>query len=199
MARLAKSFLFFLIIQLSCFQAMAADHVSTVLMGDSEMYGWLNYPILMTSNVNLSIPATFAATTYNMTPTAASYTPDKIFMLTGTNDVQWGSQDTFASTYDSILNALQTMTPSTKVYVSSLLPVNWTDFPMVQYTSNAAVQAYNNVIAQVVSTHPNAAYINSFPFFTDQDGNLNKTLSLDGIHLNQAGYTLWSNLLSPYY
>ena len=41
-------------------------------------------------------------------------------------------------------------------------------------------------------------YIDLDPTFSDENGKLNKKYSIDGLHVNGAGYVIWKELITQY-
>lgn len=124
--------------------------------------------------------------------------PDKVFLMVGINDVSHNiAAHDIACSIIALVDYLHRLSPSTKVYVHSLLPFNST----VYY---ASLSGKEEVVLQINRLLDEAAeefgytYINLRPHFSTPDGVLNAEYSNDGLHLSGSGYALWARLLQPY-
>lgn len=173
---------------------------ATVFLGDSMLYGFLNFPeYVPPGTVNLAVTTSKSSRVVQMVDTAVQYSPKNIFIMTGINDVSDGDLAVFTMNYNAILDMVSARSPGTKVYVQALFPVNWTSFPCAYGFDNGAIGAYNSAIRAVAASHANAVYLDFTPSFSDGSGNLRKELSKDGLHLNPEGYKLWGGLMAPYF
>ncbi|MDC1106248.1 GDSL-type esterase/lipase family protein [Prolixibacteraceae bacterium] len=125
--------------------------------------------------------------------------PEKVFLLIGINDLFLGKTPDYV--YKNILTIVRVIkdnSPKTEVFVQSLLPVNDFDGRHVkrerinhdvlwvneQLKTNAAVDQY--------------IYLDIHNKLVDENGNLKKDYSNDGVHLMGKGYLTWAELLKPY-
>lgn len=118
--------------------------------------------------------------------------PLAIFLLIGTNDLPWyeyRSDKAILKTYTEILDRCQTLSPQTSVYVQSILPRG-------KYFATR-IQKLNAQLKQLAGVF-NYEFINLYPSFVDDNGQLKSELTNDHLHLMAAGYTLWVEILSPY-
>ena len=127
--------------------------------------------------------------------------PKKIFVGCGINDVSHGiSNDSVARLVERLLAEIRRQSPNSQVYYFSLLPINesfnrWKtlkgrtdDIPLI----NAKLQAWCN-------THE-VTYIDVFSHLTEPDSNvLRREYSVDGLHLTEAGYSVWSDVIKQYF
>lgn len=171
-----------------------------VLIGDSMMYGFDNF-IYMLPNDTLNLGLTMSVSSYvaEVAGKAAVSKPKAIFIETGVNDIGKNSFEKFSASYDQALQTIQDQSPQTKVYANAIFPSNFVEFPKSYDYTNSTVKIYNQEIARIVSMHPNTTYLDFTQQFSDALGNMRKELSFDGLHLNRAGYELWSSLLKPYF
>lgn len=120
--------------------------------------------------------------------------PKKIFIMIGTNDIGQGeSKDVVIKNYNEILESLKSNLPNTEVYVQSLLPVN--EVPESK-RKNEDIISINSEIS-LLSDKYNYTYIDLFSDFL-VNGELNKEFTLDGLHINGQGYSLWANKVKGY-
>ncbi len=116
--------------------------------------------------------------------------PAKAFLLIGTNDIGLGTpRDEILRNYEAILDQLQEQTPTTCVYVQSILPREAKLFD--------EVVDLNKAIAEMARTR-GLTYVDLFLPFVGDDNSIQEALSYDGLHLSGQGYQLWQLLLEPY-
>ena len=145
--------------------------------------------------LNRGIPGDMTIGILERLPAITKLKPSKIFLLIGVNDLISHQPDYILSNYKKILNRLQTASPSTKVYIQSILPVN----NSVRKTSvfNKDINTINEGL-QLLAKDFQLEYIDLHSFFKNEDGNLKIQYTNDGIHLNGAAYLVWKNVLDEY-
>ncbi len=118
--------------------------------------------------------------------------PSKVFLLIGINDIGKDIPDTvIADNISKIVTRIEEGSPSTKVYVQSILPLNpdVKNFPQ-HYDKEAHVLRVNAMLPNILAT-THATFVNIFPLFLDAKQRLDFSLTLDGLHVNQKGYVIW--------
>lgn len=122
--------------------------------------------------------------------------PKKIFYLGGINDMKRGSpNEVILNNFERIIKLVAQKSPKTKLYIESVLPVNPNMLP-ASYSklSNKKVNDLNKGLIELCKTYK-LQYVNLQPVFADENGNMKKEFSIDGLHLRQASYILWANYL----
>jgi lysophospholipase L1-like esterase len=122
--------------------------------------------------------------------------PAKLFILIGINDIGMDIPDAvIADNYRKIIQRVQKHSPSTQIYVQSLLPLNpdVKNFPQ-HYDKQTHVVNTNQLIKKVVAD-AKVQYIDIFSLFQNSQKRLDATYTYDGLHLNQAGYDRWAKYL----
>jgi lysophospholipase L1-like esterase len=120
--------------------------------------------------------------------------PSKLFLLIGINDIGKDIPDAvIADNIRKIIVEIQAKSPSTKIYVQSILPLNpdVPNFPQ-HYDKQEHVLNANKLIKKVTEgTH--CIYVNIHDLFTDKQGKLDAKYTGDGLHLTPAGdgYEKW--------
>lgn len=125
--------------------------------------------------------------------------PAKIFLLIGINDVSHGlSADVLGRRYESLVKKIREQSPSSKLYLQSVMPVN-NDFRRYKglVGKEKVIRAFNERIRRIAETN-GATYIDLWPFLAGSDGKLKKAYSNDGLHLNGAGYRAWTDGIRHY-
>ena len=173
-----------------------------VFIGDSITDGYVldnyyaGYP-LATYNRGIGGDST-AGVLKRLKVSAFDLAPTKIVLMIGINDINGGlSKATIVKNYEEILTKISENLPSTEVYCMGILPVNET---LNEY-SNVDVNKTNNTVKEVnkeidkLAAEFNYTYVNLFPYFSDENNMLLERYSLDGIHLTDAAYRVWTQHL----
>ena len=116
--------------------------------------------------------------------------PRAVFILIGTNDlVLRYTPEEVAANVSAILRRIQAATPGTRLYVQSIMPrgPRW----------RQSITITNTLLAVVARQH-DAEYLDLWPALADDNGNLRRGFSLDGLHLTGAGYRAWCDELDPH-
>ncbi len=122
--------------------------------------------------------------------------PAKVFLMIGTNDVAWAGK-TVPETRDNIakiIDAIQRQSPSTKIYLQSVLPVI---DGMVDKFQNKNIVPLDEELVKVAAAKK-VTYVDLVPFFKDQNGQLRREFTEDGLHLNGKAYAVWYEQIKKY-
>lgn len=125
--------------------------------------------------------------------------PAKIFLLIGINDLARGrSVEEITATYRLILDKIKAETPSTKVFIESVLPVNYGTVKMGSLKDKTKLIMELNANLLVLSEDYNYTYVDLFTLMADENNNLPKKYSVDGLHLTYAAYKTWAEAIREY-
>ncbi len=125
--------------------------------------------------------------------------PAKVFILIGINDISRNIPDSvILSNYKKIIRRIKSGSPKTKIYFQTLLPTNntFTQFK-THYNKEEHIAAVNEGMKQLAKKEQ-ITLIDLHPHFLDAEGRLEKKYTIDGLHLNASGYTVWTKILRPY-
>jgi lysophospholipase L1-like esterase len=115
--------------------------------------------------------------------------PDVIHLMVGINDLRGGATDAeLLANLQQIMQNLQQRHPTAQIYVHSLLPTRLPAIP------NSRITNLNQAIAQIAQQEA-VAYLDLQANFADEEGNLRRDLTTDGLHLSPQGYALWHSAL----
>jgi len=115
--------------------------------------------------------------------------PDAVALLIGTNDLSTRkSVEHLVRNVEYLLVTLRRGLPGTRMLVQSILP-RGREFA-------AQVQDANRHLRQFAPT-VNAQYLDLWPAFAQEDGEIDPALSDDRLHLNAQGYEQWLSELRP--
>lgn len=116
--------------------------------------------------------------------------PDRIFVLIGTNDIEYGRPiPEIAANIDHIIARLQLELPRSKIFLQSVLPR--------QPQFDEPVRAVNKLIRKVAETRK-VTFVDLYPHFVAEGGRLDPSVTLDDTHLAGKGYARWRALIQDY-
>ncbi|MCP9611849.1 GDSL-type esterase/lipase family protein [Coprobacter tertius] len=126
--------------------------------------------------------------------------PSKIFILIGTNDLSKGvSSDTIVYRIGMIVGKIKEESPSTVIYLQSILPVNDCYGMFKDHTAHwKDVKLINDRLKQLTEKE-GIRYIDLYSFFVEENSEkMNPAYTNDGLHLLGKGYLLWRDIIMPY-
>lgn len=122
--------------------------------------------------------------------------PEKIFIMIGINDLKIGTAiDTITANQIKIIEKIQRLSPRTKIYMQSTLPVNEGMLASIYKRLNNVAIAKMNVALKLACKQKRVKYIDLQPLMIDENAELKQALSTDGLHLKPEAYTIWVNYL----
>lgn len=122
--------------------------------------------------------------------------PQKVFIMIGINDIARDTPDSIIiANYKKIIYHIKTQTPATKIFVQSILPTNnqFTEFKRHQNKTEHIVIV--NTAMKSYCSNNNIVYIDLYSKFIDDENNLAKKYTNDGLHLNGFAYMKWKEIL----
>lgn len=126
--------------------------------------------------------------------------PEKLFLMTGVNDVSHNlSADSVVTLIAQVIEKIQCESPRTKLYLQSLLPINESFGRYKTMTGKTNLIPEINGKLKVLAKEKGIPFVDLFPLFTEKGGNvMRKELTTDGLHLTEEGYRIWSKALRKY-
>ena len=127
------------------------------------------------------------------------YNPSKVFLLIGTNQIPKGdSDDEIVDDIKRIITNIHDNRSITKIYVESIYPVNKElNKTMVSTRDNERIVELNKKIKEEVKDIKYVEYINIYDSLL-KDNKLSNEYSIDGLHLNDRGYEIVTNIIKKY-
>lgn len=124
--------------------------------------------------------------------------PRAIFLMAGVNDLIFSrvTPEALLVQYERLLDTIREASPRTKVYIQSLLPLDERRNEAFFKHKNARIEAFNALLRQAASRR-GLTYIDIWSRMA-RDGKMPEDRTIDGIHLNAAGYAVWVEALRPY-
>jgi len=129
--------------------------------------------------------------------------PSKVFLLIGANDVNKTNDKNgvIVENIKDIVRQLRRVIPNTTVYVQSLYPVNRNGKNSSRISifklTNERLSAINLLLESFCNSE-GIVYIDMFSQLIDEKGQLREEFSIEGLHLNEAGYRFVAEVLRPY-
>jgi len=124
--------------------------------------------------------------------------PAKIFLLIGTNDLARAiSADSLLVNMMLIADYVKQESPSTHLYVQSILPVNKSFGKFGGHTKNDEQIRLVNKQLKEKAIKKGYIYVDLYTSFADEKGNLKEQFTNDGLHLNGEAYLLWKHIVFP--
>lgn len=126
--------------------------------------------------------------------------PAKIFLLIGINDVDRGaSAGTIVERIGMIVDKIRKDSPSTKIYIQSVLPVSDHYKMFNGHTSRWQVVPEINKGLVRLAADRGVKYIDLYSHFIDNTtGKMNIEYTNDGLRLLGKGYKKWVGIVKPY-
>ena len=138
------------------------------------------------------------------------YKPLAVFILIGINDlfdtnIENGDMINPKYVANNILNIAKNIKAEsihTSIYIQTILPVNLDKYELVKSIKLKREKDLNtqiketNTILKTVELPLGIHIIDTHKEFLDNNNNLNEIYSVDGVHLNEEGYKIWTSLLN---
>lgn len=173
----------------------------TILAGDSLSLWFPNELLPADRNwLNQGISGETSAGLLNRLDLFDQTQPTTIFLMIGINDLIRGIRDeTILANQRLIIRYLRRVHPRTQIVVQSILPhsaedATWAGRDRLLAISNSRIQELNRRLA-IIAKQEGVSYLDLYPLFADEKGNLRPQLSTDGLHLNTEGYLVWRSAL----
>ncbi|MBS1951050.1 MAG: hypothetical protein OJF59_002949 [Cytophagales bacterium] len=123
--------------------------------------------------------------------------PAKVFILIGINDLSRNTPDEIIiENIFSIVAKIHGRSPKTKIYVQSILPTNETFKNLdKKFVGKAEHILTINTQLKKYASKIHFTYLDLHSYFSDAEGRMNAIYSIDGLHLNQKGYSHWAEFI----
>ena len=126
---------------------------------------------------------------------------DKIVLLIGTNDI--GKDVPVNEALNNLEAIIQTIArdyPLTEMKLLSILPVNeGEEYKQTVYIrTNEKIQKWNQAYKELASAYMQVEFAPVFDSLIDQEGQLKKDYTTDGLHLSVTGYQVLTKSLKDY-
>lgn len=123
--------------------------------------------------------------------------PAKVFLMIGINDIYQGYEpDHILSNIERIITEFRQKTPDTTLLVQSILPINHSKLFIEKSVNNKIYQI--NLRLKSICENKQVTFIDIHPDFLNNEGEMDEGYTYDGVHLSEAGYILWAELIQSY-
>lgn len=186
--------------RVSLFDTLPVDSTDIVFLGNSITDGGEFAELFNRGDIkNRGISADIISGVSKRLDQITSGKPKKIFLLIGINDISHGhSADKLADDYLKLIKDIRQKSPSTTLYVQSVMPVNNSFGRYKNLIGKEKIINRLNVLIEKAAQDNGAVYIDLWPALADDDGNLNKVFTNDGLHLTGVGYKAWADFIREY-
>jgi lysophospholipase L1-like esterase len=180
----------------SMFEALPTSKGAIVFLGNSITEG-CNWNELFPDKIilNRGIGGDITAGVLTRINEVVRHEPSKLFICIGTNDLAMDIENSkIMENYKAIIDKVQKESPSTKIYVQSVLP---TGKKLIFGHENHKIAPLNAEIEKICA-ELDVTYIDLYSEMLDEDGYLDKQYSNDNLHLLGSGYLLWKEKIKQY-
>ena len=117
-----------------------------------------------------------------------------MFLLIGTNDIAMGtSERKITDNIREIITRFQEGSPSTAIYLQTLIPVN---SRYMGYRHNMKIDVVNDVLRGIAG-EKGCVLVDLYGLF-EENGELPLRYTFDGLHLNGEGAVRWMEAIAQY-
>jgi len=157
---------------------------SLVFVGDSQVHNWdveSSFPNRVTKNLGVNGASVYDFRYYN--------THDaEVVVELGSNDLKAGMTypeiDDYCKDYVKVVSGFS----QSKIVVLSVLPTS-------DIERNQSIMLFNKSAEEKFKLYSNVVYVDCYGSFVDKEGLLRNDLSRDGLHINDYGYILLSDMV----
>ena len=186
----------------SLFENLKTSPNDIVFIGNSITNGAEWSELFDNKNVkNRGISGDICMGVYDRMDVITKGMPAKIFLLIGVNDIGRGaSSDSVVVGIDRIIDKIQIDSPTTEIYLQSILPLN-DSFDMFNGHTKRwnEIKPLNKRLKELTKTKKQVTYIDLYSDFVEPDTDkLNPQFTNDGLHLMGKGYMKWVEIISPF-
>lgn len=116
--------------------------------------------------------------------------PKKIFLMIGVNDLKREvPTENIIQNYQRIVQKVKAVSPKTKIYLNSILPVNPDKLIESFHTvKNSDIDELNEALRNMTTTNKDLYYVDLHQVVADPKGYLKANMTPDGIHLEVSAY-----------
>jgi lysophospholipase L1-like esterase len=178
------------------FEKLPKDSTDVVFLGDSltEQCPWDEY-FPDVDLKNRAIEGDMTDGILDRLEVITALTPKKLFLSIGVNDLLFHSPDYIVENYKKILSNISQQSPSTRVFVQSLLPVN--NNMRNTGVKNKDISEINRQLKKI-SKDKKLTFIDLHSKLANKEGLLPERFTHDGIHLNGEAYMLWRDEIAGF-
>lgn len=192
-----SSFSGFYVIRESLFNILPQSPDDIIFLGDSITEGCEWQELFHNEHIkNRGIYGDVTAGVLKRVNTTIAGKPKKIFILIGINDVIANLKPgLIIENYSRIIEHIRALSPTTQIYIQSILPVNNTLLGS-DVLNDDIIKI--NIGLQSIASKNNLTYIDVYSRLVDKNNQFDLKYSLDGLHPNGAAYDIWKSAIEKY-
>lgn len=115
---------------------------------------------------------------------------DTIYIMLGINELGWAYSNVFINKYEELVDKIRQEKPNCKIYLQSIIPVTKEKSDRDDIYNNNKIKEYN-ILIENLANKKGIKYLNVASALADEEGNLPKSASTDGIHINKEYCNKW--------
>ena len=175
------------------FEALPTSEDDIIFLGNSITDGGEWCELFQNANCkNRGISGDITPGVLNRLETITKGQPAMIFLMIGTNDMNWGfSNDSIALSVREVVQRIKEESPRTRIVVQSILPTNDCYGLFTGHTKRWEDVAVINGMLKTMAEEEGVTYLDLYSRFATEEGKMNPEYSNDGLHINGEGYKLW--------
>lgn len=118
----------------------------------------------------------------------------KVYISLGVNELGYGNDKSFYSSYCSAIDEIRRLQPNAVIYIQGLIPLN--ERQIEEYNgnkynlTNEHLRVFNGLLRQAAE-EKQVVYLDLYSFFVDENGELPAEDSRDGVHLKKKPCQRW--------
>lgn len=116
--------------------------------------------------------------------------PAKIYLMLGTNGIDWMSVDQMIEQYDKVFSQLKKDNPDAVFYIQSIPPITREKEKKADQMSISKIKEFNGRLLKFAESKK-AYYVDVFSALVSEDGYLSPDISTDGVHFDSSVYVTW--------
>ena len=118
----------------------------------------------------------------------------KVYIMLGLNEMGTGNINTFIAKYSEVIARVRELQPDAIIYIQGIMHVTADKSDNDKLFNNPNINERNEALSQLANDE-DIFYIDMNESVDDEDGNLIKELSFDGVHLKASAYERWHQYL----
>lgn len=116
--------------------------------------------------------------------------PNKIYLMLGTNGLDWMTVDQMIEQYEKVFNTLKKDNSKAIFYIQSIPPITKEKENKSKQMSIAKIKEFNKRLLKFAESKQ-AYYVDVYSAIASEDGYLSEKISTDGVHFESSVYTTW--------
>ena len=118
----------------------------------------------------------------------------KIYIMLGLNEIGTGDTEYFFNAYKEVIDRITELQPDAIIYIQGIMHVTGDKSKGDKNFNNDKINERNEAISKLAD-QKKIFYIDMNEAVDDEEGNLDKSLSFDGVHLKASSYERWHEFL----